>query len=554
MPTIIASPQHEPLLSIRNLSVAYATGKRTFDAVRNVSLDVGQGEVVALVGESGSGKTTIARAIMAMLAPQAKIVAGSIVHEGREFVGLDPRDCDAVRGSRIGWIPQDPMVSLNPLHRIGRQVSEPLRLHKLANSKEAATRAVELLERVGIQHASARAHQYPHELSGGMRQRVLIAGALAAEPRLIIADEPTTALDVTVQKRILDDLERLRESAGISVLLITHDLAVAAERAHRVVVLRHGEVVEQGTAREVLSSPRHSYTKLLLASAPSLSGGKRLRLAAAPKENDGRWSAPPIIAAAEVSRSFDVKGPRGLAHRVDAVSNVSLEVRPGETLGLVGESGSGKSTLSRILLGLVDPSAGRVAFEGRDIRDFGRQDRREFRRALQPIYQNPYASLNPRFSIAEIIGEPLLGFGIGDRAERGRRVLELLDQVKLPRTVAERRTSELSGGQRQRVAIARALAPQPRLIICDEPVSALDVSVQSQILELLAELQQASGLGYLFISHDLAVVRQVADRVAVMKDGAIVETGGVADVFERPRHDYTKLLIGSIPGRQLEAA
>jgi peptide/nickel transport system ATP-binding protein len=546
-------PQQAPLLAIRNLSVSYTTRDRTFDAVRSVSLDLGRGEVVALVGESGSGKTTIARAVMAMLAPQAKITGGSIRHEGQELIGLGPKEYDRVRGRRIGWIPQDPMVSLNPLHRIGKQVSEPLRIHGLCDARESEQRAVALLDRVGIRHPEARAHQYPHELSGGMRQRALIAGALAAEPQLIIADEPTTALDVTVQKRILDDLERLRASAGISVLLITHDLAVAAERAHRVVVLRHGEIVEQGTAAEVLKNPQHAYTRLLLASAPSLSHG-RLRPLPSPAQAKAALASAPLLSARSVSKSFDMRGPRGVAHRVDAVMDATVELRAGETLGLVGESGSGKSTLSRLLLGLVPPSAGRVLFEGEEIGGFGRERLRQFRQAIQPIYQNPYASLNPRFSVAEIIGEPLLGFGIGNRVERGRRVLDLLDQVKLPRTMAERRTSELSGGQRQRVAIARALAPNPRLIVCDEPVSALDVSVQSEILKLLAEFQETQSLGYLFISHDLAVVRLVADRVAVMKDGVIVESGTTADVFDRPQHDYTKLLISSIPGQQLEAA
>jgi peptide/nickel transport system ATP-binding protein len=544
-----------PLLSIRNLSVSYVSRGQSLAAVRSVNLDVGEREVVALVGESGSGKTTIARAIMAMLAPQARITGGSIVYEGENLVGLSARQYDRVRGSRIGWIPQDPMVSLNPLHRVGRQVAEPLRIHGLATAHEADTRAVQLLERVGIQHPDTRAHQYPHELSGGMRQRVLIAGALAGEPRLIIADEPTTALDVTVQKRILDDLERLRDSAGISVLLITHDLAVAAERAHRVVVLRQGEIVEQGTAREVLENPKHSYTRLLLDSAPGLSHKKRFtRLSIIPGKAADKPEIVPLIKAEAVSKSFAVTGQRGTAHRVDAVANVDLEVQGGETLGLVGESGSGKSTLSRLLLGLAVPSSGRVLFEGKDIALFDRGQRRHFRRVIQPVYQNPYASLNPRFSVAEIIGEPLLGFGIGNRIERDKRVLELLDDVKLHRAMAERRPSELSGGQRQRVAIARALAPRPRLIVCDEPVSALDVSVQSQILDLLAELQAVHGLAYLFISHDLAVVRQVADRVAVMTDGVIVEHGPVSDVFERPGHEYTRLLINSIPGRHLEVA
>ncbi|HEY0125056.1 MAG TPA: ABC transporter ATP-binding protein [Rhizobium sp.] len=543
--------QRVSLLAIDNLSVSYTTDEQTFEAVRSVSLEIGRGEVVALVGESGSGKTTIARAVMAMLAPRAKITTGSIQYEGKELIGLGQKEYDHVRGRKIGWIPQDPMVSLNPLHRIGRQVSEPLRIHGLAEGHEADKLAVALLDRVGIHQPEARFYQYPHELSGGMRQRALIAGALAAEPHLLIADEPTTALDVTVQKRILDDLERLRVSADISVLLITHDLAVAAERAHRVIVLRHGEIVEQGGSAQVLKNPQHAYTKLLQASAPSLSHRRQTRPSARTLAID---ASAPLLVAQSVSRSFEVRGPRGVAHRVDAVKEATIAVRAGEIVGLVGESGSGKSTLSRLLLGLVRPSAGRVFFEGEEISGFGKERHRHFRQAIQPVYQNPYASLNPRFSVAEIIGEPLLGFGIGNRNERARRVFELLDQVKLPRAMADRRTSELSGGQRQRVAIARALAPNPKLIVCDEPVSALDVSVQSEILKLLVEFQQAQGLGYLFISHDLAVIRQVADRVAVMKDGVIVESGTANDVFDHPQHDYTKLLIRSIPGQQLEAA
>lgn len=545
------------LLSIRGLRVAYRTRDRLTEAIKGVDIEVRRGEVVALVGESGSGKSTIAHAVMGMLPPAAAITSGEIDFDGDALTRLSEKDYRRLRGRRLGWVPQDPMVALNPSHRIGRQVAEPLLIHSLARKAEAKARAVEALGRVGLNQPTLRAEQFPHELSGGMRQRALIAGALICDPTLIIADEPTTALDVTVQKRILDDIGALAASTGTAVLIITHDLAVAADRAHRIVVLRHGEVVETGTARDVLGNPRDAYTKLLLASAPSLAAGRRrhaLPEPAATGEVVPLPTAVPLVSLENVSKDFTLGDAAGHRSTFRAVDDVTLSIAPGQTIGLVGESGSGKSTLARIILGLVAPTSGKVRFEGRPIGELSRTEERQRRRRVQPIYQNPYSSLNPRLSIAEIVGEPLAGFRLGDRTWRRRRTLELLDQVGLPQSFAERLPAELSGGQRQRVAIARALAPEPALVICDEPVSALDVSIQAQVLDLLAELQHRHGLAYLFISHDLAVVRQVSDSVGVMKDGRIVEFGSADQIFHRPQHAYTRLLLDSIPGRSLAEA
>jgi len=541
------------LLRIRNLEVEYAVRGRRFTALHGVSLDVSPGEVVALVGESGSGKSTIALAAMGMLPDSARIRSGSITLGEQQLVGLGDKQFDLIRGREIGWIPQDPMIALNPLHRVGRQVAEPLRIHRLVQPDALDSAVLSLLERVRLSEPAIRIHQFPHELSGGMRQRVLIAGAIGPEPRLIIADEPTTALDVTVQKTILDDIGALIGSSGMAMLLITHDLAMAADRADRVIVLKEGSIVEEGAAADVLRAPKADYTKMLIASAPSLSAGRlRSRSAIGRQRNiPGGPAAEPgasILALNHVSHSFTVATGRSEGHVVRAVADVSLTIARGETLALVGESGSGKSTVARIALGLTQPDAGHVDFEGADLAGLDRKGRRRMRRLVQPIYQNPFASLDPRLTIAQIIAEPLEGFVLGDRAARRRRVADLVDQVGLSAALLPRYPGELSGGQRQRVAIARALAPGPALLICDEPVSALDVSIQAQILELLASLQDQHGLSYLFISHDLAVVRQVADRIAVMKDGAIVETGPADAVFEAPRHDYTRLLLASIPG------
>ncbi|KAB8162472.1 dipeptide ABC transporter ATP-binding protein [Streptomyces sp. 3MP-14] len=531
-----------PLLSIADLRVNYRTRGGVEEAVRGVSLDVAPGEVVALVGESGSGKSSTGHAVMGLLPAGGVRVAGRIDFDGTDLARADERRLRSLRGREIGLVPQDPTVSLNPVQRVGRQVAEVLLIHRLADRAEARERAVALLERAGVPEPAVRARQFPHQLSGGLRQRVLIAIALAADPRLVIADEPTSALDVTVQRHILDHLETLTRSTGTAVLLITHDLGVAADRARRIAVMSQGRIVEVGPAERVLGDPQHPYTKALLRSAPSLDGGP---VAARPPAADPE--RPPLVRAEDLVKVFPA--PRGSgAAPTRAVAGVSLAVRTGETLALVGESGSGKSTTARMLVRLTDPTSGRIDFDGRDITALRGSALRRLRRRAQIVYQNPYASLNPRFSVGEVIGEPLRAFGVGPRRVRQARAADLLERVGLPARTLHRRPAELSGGQRQRVAIARALALEPDLVVCDEPVSALDVTSQAQILDLLATLQEQLGLAYLFISHDLAVVRRIAHRVAVMRRGEVVEEGPVGRIFAEPAHPYTRELLAAIPG------
>jgi peptide/nickel transport system ATP-binding protein len=542
-----------PLLDVSGLSVSYLTRTdvsyltRTdrVHAVRGADLDVRPGEIVALVGESGSGKSTTAHAVLRLLAPNASLDAGAVRFAGRDLAALSERELRTVRGARIGLVPQDPGVSLNPVKRIGEQVAEVLRLHGLATRRTAPAAAVEALERAGMPEPGVRARQYPHELSGGMRQRALIAVAIAAGPQLIVADEPTSALDVTVQRRILDHLQHLTEELGTAVLLVTHDLGVAADRAARIAVMSQGRVVESGPARRIIEDPQDAYTRRLLRSAPSLTTVRARPRPVPPPESGEPESVESVLATAEhLVKDFPL--PRG--RTVRAVDDVGLTLHRGRTLALVGESGSGKSTTARMILRLVPPTSGRIVFDGEDVTAAGGTALRRLRRRAQLVYQNPYASLDPRFSIAEVITEPLRAFRVGDRASRTARARELLDRVALPAATLERRPAELSGGQRQRVAIARALALEPDLVVCDEPVSALDVSVQAQVLDLLAELQDGLGLAYLFISHDLAVVRQIAHRVAVMRAGRVVETGPVGAIFGDPAHDYTRELLAAIPG------
>ena len=556
----------QPVLEIEGLEVAYRTadgGSRP--AVRGVDLRVAAGEVVALVGESGSGKSTTAHAALHLLPRGGEVTGGRIRLDGRDLSDLTPQEWQAVRGRHVGLVPQDPTVSLNPVVRVGDQVAEVLVIHRLARRADAKVRAVELLRQAGVDDPAARARQYPHQLSGGLRQRVLIAIAIAAGPRLVVADEPTSALDVTVQRRILDHLDSLVRETGTAVLLITHDLGVAADRADRIVVLEQGVVVEEGPAARLLGDPQHPYTRALIAAAPSLASS-RLVVSEGVGDDDGgagdRDGAPPaaepappsgtaapVLALDGVRKEFAL--PRGAERRtLVAVDDVSLAVGPGRTYALVGESGSGKSTTARLALRLERPSAGRVAFRGRDITHARGGELRALRRGFQVVYQSPYASLDPRFTVEQIVAEPLRAYGIGDRAERADRARALIEDVALPADVLRRGPRELSGGQRQRVAIARALALQPDLVVLDEPVSALDVSVQAQILELLVRLQVEHGLAYLFISHDLAVVRQVADQVGVMSRGRLVESGPADQILLDPQEEYTRELVAAIPGRR----
>ncbi|GAA1699744.1 ABC transporter ATP-binding protein [Mycolicibacterium murale] len=543
-----------PLLSVRDLAISYTTSEGTFTAVEGVEFDVHPGEVVAIVGESGSGKSTSAQAVIGMLARNGTVTGGSIVFDGTDLTALSERQWQEVRGAQIGLVPQDPIVSLNPVKKIGDQVGEVLRIHGLARRRDAAARAVELLEQAGLTDPEARARQYPHQLSGGMRQRVLIAAAMAAKPKLIIADEPTSALDVTVQRQILDHIEQLTRDTGTAMLLITHDLGVAADRADTIVVMSRGRVVESGATARVLQSPQHNYTRTLLSNAPSMSSarlGRSRTTATAPDPvADRTVPTPPLLAVNELSKEFALPrtatGPRTLR----AVDGVSFELRRGQTLSLVGESGSGKSTTARMVLRLETPTSGQVDFDGIDVTGLPAKEMRQMRRRMQLVYQNPYASLDPRFTVEQIITEPLTAFGIGDKHERASRAAELVEQVALPSAMLRRLPAELSGGQRQRVAIARALALDPEFIVCDEAVSALDVTVQAQILELLVQLQEERALAYLFISHDLAVVRQVSDHVAVMRHGKLVETGSVDAIFGDPQQSYTRELLRAIPGRR----
>jgi peptide/nickel transport system ATP-binding protein len=542
----------DALLDITDLAVSYNVRGGTVDAVRGVDLVLQRGETVALVGESGSGKSTTAHAVASLLPAAATVTGGSIRFDGQDLARLGERRMRAIRGRHIGLIPQDPTVSLNPVKRIGDQVAVVLLVHGLADRRSARLAAIDALERAGLPEPAVRARQHPHELSGGMRQRVLIAIAVAAGPRLVIADEPTSALDVTVQRQILDHIEQLTREAGMAVLLITHDLGVAAERADRIAVMSHGRIVELGRPEQILDDPQQAYTQSLIAAAPSLAVGSSTRL------DRGRVIAtadrPVRVHVEHLVKEFPLPRRRGEHGVLRAVDDVSFTIAAGRTFALVGESGSGKSTTARLLLRLTDPTAGRVVIDGEDVTAARGRALRQLRRRMQVVYQNPYTSLNPRFSVADVISDPLRAFGLGSRADRRRRAAELVDAVALSATVLDRRPAELSGGQRQRVAIARALALEPEIVVLDEPVSALDVSVQAQILDLLATLQGELGLSYLFISHDLAVVRQIAHDVAVMRSGRVVEQGPVDDVFAHPSDPYTRELLAAIPRGRRAAA
>ncbi|QCR41457.1 ABC transporter ATP-binding protein [Microbacterium sp. SGAir0570] len=558
-----------PLLRVSDMAVDFRTLEGPVHAVEGVDLEISAGETVAIVGESGSGKSTTAMAVIGLLPGNGRVVRGSIRLDGEELVGAPESTLRRIRGGSIGLVPQDPMSNLNPVSKIGTQVAETLLAHGLATSKDVDAKVIETLAAAGLPDAAERAKQYPHEFSGGMRQRALIAIGLACNPRLLIADEPTSALDVTVQKTILDQLGRMTGELGTSVLLITHDLGLAAERAARVVVMHRGRIVEQGPARQILDDPQQPYTQALVKAAPSVAA-VRLRPEAY------RATPPPVgVAGPAASVSPAAQAPaeparrdniveienltklykiRGRKDDFAAVSDVSLSIPRGETVAIVGESGSGKTTTARMLLKVIEPTSGTIRFEGQDVAGLKGAQLREFRQRVQPIFQDPYSSLNPMFTIERIIAEPLEFYKRGTAKDRAVRVRKLLDDVALPQTMLRRYPSELSGGQRQRVAIARALALNPELIVCDEPVSALDVLVQDQILTLLRDLQGEYGLSYLFISHDLAVVRLISDYVCVMKDGALVEAASSEEIFTNPRDPYTRRLLSSIPGNELDIA
>ncbi|MDT7513019.1 ABC transporter ATP-binding protein [Bifidobacterium sp. H1HS10N] len=648
--------EQQPLLDVRDLQVDFTADGRTVHAVRDASFNVYPGQWVAIVGESGSGKSTSAMAVLGLLPGTGKVTGGSIRLNGRELVGLDRKDYEALRGSQVGLVPQDPMSNLNPVWRIGSQVKEALtanhmdvsrekrsRLAKALASDEEVTlkksddelfisskdlpglleaarqalsdagvadvdktmeamkaewdvgsetrwgvakslidagvdddaawtlakehvtgsdmddRIAGLLSEAGLPEAATRARQYPHEFSGGMRQRALIAIGLASRPDLLIADEPTSALDVTVQKRILDHLRSLTESLGTAVLFITHDLGLAAERAQHIVVMYRGQVVESGPSLEVLQHPQHPYTKRLVQAAPSLASQRIISAKQRGQDAEDLLEhhvkgestlerSEHIITVEHLTREFRLPRRKEMFKAVD---DVSFSVKRGTTLAIVGESGSGKSTVANMVLHLLKPTSGRVTYEGQDIAGFGSHELMEFRRHVQPVFQNPYGSLDPMYSIYRSIEEPLRIHKIGNAKSRQKRVKELLDMVEMPESVMGRYPNELSGGQRQRIAIARAMALNPDVIICDEAVSALDVLVQDQVLRLLNDLQAEQGLSYLFITHDLAVVRQIADEVVVMQHGRLVEHATTDEVFDHPQRQYTKDLLDAIPGGKL---
>ena len=567
-----------PLLEIKDLEVGFRTQNGLVSAVRGVSLTVMPGETLAIVGESGSGKSTTAAAVINLLPGSGQITGGQVLFEGRDLAKLDRREMESVRGRLIGMVPQDPMSNLNPVWNVGFQVEEAIRANGIASKKaDVKRRAVQVLREAGLDDAEKRLRQFPHQFSGGMRQRVLIGIGLSADPKLLIADEPTSALDVTVQRKILDHLEKLTSERNTAVIFITHDLGLAAERAENIAVMYRGKVVESGPALEILQNPQHPYTQRLVAAAPSLAS-RRIQssvrrhetiehetqdevavvdlVAAAETHAQARRAAAsastvPAIEFTDVTKVFKIRTGSFSSTDFTAVDKVSFSIPRGTTMALVGESGSGKSTAAKLLLKLEEVTSGSIKVGGKEIGPLSRKETFSLRSTMQPVFQDPYGSLNPLRNIENTIGEPLQVHGFGDKAARRARVKEVLDQVALPTSVLTRYPNELSGGQRQRVAIARALSLKPEIVVLDEAFSALDVLVQAQILNLLADLQAELGLTYLFITHDLAVVRVIADNVCVMRKGQIVESATTDEVFDNPRDPYTQELLAAIPGANI---
>ncbi len=534
-----------PLLTVENLRVAFGCDDASHTVVRGVSFSLSAGRCLAIVGESGSGKSVTARSLVGLAGADAFVHADRMVLDGRSLLGLSDRDWRRVRGRYIGFVLQDALVSLDHLRRVGQEVGEGLRLHRAVRGRAVlAGRVVGLLTSVGVPDPAVKARQLPHELSGGQRQRALIASALSLDPDLLIADEPTTALDATVQAQILDLLDDTR-ARGKALILISHDLAVVSRMADEVIVMRHGGVVEQGPAAQVFGAPRHEYTRALLDAIPSAHPrGARLAPAAAPRIALAAAASPPAASGPLLEGRALVKRFRGPDRTWrTAVGGVSFTLARGETLGVVGESGSGKSTLARMAMALETPDEGEVLLDGMEWTALPEAQRRSRRRDIGIVYQDPLSSFDPRWTVERILADSL------DPAEQRprERVTELLDLVSLSLQYRARRPLELSGGQRQRVAIARAIAPRPRVIVCDEPVSALDVSIQAQILDLLGDLKQQLGMSYLFISHDLGVIHHLSDRVLVMSQGEAVETGCAEDIFRHPRHSYTQQLFSALP-------
>jgi peptide/nickel transport system ATP-binding protein len=567
----------QPLLEIRDLHVGFQTQDGMVPAVDGVNLRIMPGQTLAIVGESGSGKSTTAHAIINLLPGTGRITSGQVFFEGRDLAALPQSEIEDVRGSLIGFVPQDPMSNLNPVWSVGFQVQEAIRVNGIATTRrEVKQRAIEVLQEAGLPDAASRLKQFPHQFSGGMRQRVLIGIGLSGKPKLLIADEPTSALDVTVQRRILDHLETLTGEQGTAVLFITHDLGLAAERAEQIVVMYRGRIVESGPSVELLQNPEHPYTQRLVAAAPSLASrriqssthqlselvydapaaAEGLDLIAAAEERVGQLATSKheeqAIAVDNLTKVFTIRGAKGGARELKAVDDVSFSIAKGTTMALVGESGSGKTTVARMVLKLETVTSGSIRIGGTDIAGMNRRELFGLRRRMQPVFQDPYGSLDPLRNIGNTIAEPLHTHGVGDRRAIRERVTELLEEVALPQSIATRYPNELSGGQRQRVAIARALALKPEIVVLDEAVSALDVLVQAQILKLLAELQAELDLTYLFITHDLAVVRIIADRVSVMSQGRIVESATTDEVFDNPQQEYTRELLDAIPGAGIQ--